>query len=708
MRKRRRTSPMSMASSESALSPAIRLWILRLLVPLGGSRKFVSSLGWDNDHLAEVLGFGSYCPLNDDEPFRSTDAVKSLREKHIQQELERADQSFLDGLPAALIQNADMLCSRLGLTSVERDILVFTVMLQSEAELRVASDYLGNLTNSKVVAALAVLLGHPEGDISRAMAGSSKLVSSGLVYFSDRYADDMYSRLQLLSEQFASRMMNGVSDPLLLIRDTVAPAQPSTLSVADYPHAALDVELLLAYLEHALKEGRQGVNIFIYGPPGTGKTELARLVGGALNCELLEIAAEDEDGDPIKGEQRLRAYRAAQSFFTQHRAVLVFDEAEDIFNDGSPFGGRSTAQLRKAWFNRILETSHVPTIWLSNSRHGLDGAFIRRFDLSFRLDVPPESQRKAILARIAGDYLSTSDLALLSSADCLAPAVMTRAVSVLEAIRDKVPDESLSDHLKHLINNTLETQGHGRLESQSCLTLPAYYDPALINTDIDLASIGRKLAEATSARICLYGPPGTGKTAFGHWLATQLDKRLLVKRGSDLLGRYVGETEARIASAFRAAREDDAILLIDEVDSFLRDRRGAVNSWEQTMVNEMLTQMESFNGLFIASTNLMDGLDQAALRRFDIKLKFDYLKAEQAWILLCRQCEAFGLPEPSLALKAELARLPAVTPGDFAVVAKQNRFRKFSSAEGILTFLLEEQNLKEGGQFNRRGIGFMH
>lgn len=230
----------------------------------------------------------------------------------------------------------------------------------------------------------------------------------------------------------------------------------------------------------------------------------------------------------------------------------------------------------------------------------------------------------------------------------------------------------------------------------SGVTLPTYYDLAFINAKTDLDGIGQALAEAAIARICLYGPPGTGKTAFGHWLAAKLDKRLLVKRGSDLQGKYIGETEARIASAFRTAREDGAILLIDEVDSFLRDRRQAERSWEGSMVNEMLTQMENFDGLFIASTNLMEGLDQAALRRFDIKLKFDYLTFEQAWTLLCRQCEAFGLPHPSLTLQAELDRLPSITPGDFAVVARQHPFRKFTSAEAMLAFLMEEQSFKEG------------
>ncbi|MBW6608203.1 ATP-binding protein, partial [Salmonella enterica subsp. enterica serovar Weltevreden] len=86
--------------------------------------------------------------------------------------------------------------------------------------------------------------------------------------------------------------------------------------------------------------------------------------------------------------------------------------------------------------------------------------------------------------------------------------------------------------------------------------------------------------------------------------------------------------------AFRKAQNDGAVLLIDEVDSFLQDRRGAQHNWEVSEVNEMLTQMESFSGVFVASTNLMEGLDQAALRRFDLKVKFDYLRADQAWALL--------------------------------------------------------------------------
>ena len=180
---------------------------------------------------------------------------------------------------------------------------------------------------------------------------------------------------------------------------------------------------------------------------------------------------------------------------------------------------------------------------------------------------------------------------------------------------------------------------------------------------------------------------------------------LLVKRASDLISPYIGETEQSFARAFREAERDGALLLIDEVDSFLRDRRGAHRSWEVSHVNEMLTQIESFSGTFIATTNLMEGLDQAALRRFDLKVKFDFLRHDQVIELAKRYCSQLAINVPLESQCRKLSRLPNLTPGDFATVIRQSRFRPIASTAELVSALEAECVVKEGV---RVSIGFIH
>jgi SpoVK/Ycf46/Vps4 family AAA+-type ATPase len=118
----------------------------------------------------------------------------------------------------------------------------------------------------------------------------------------------------------------------------------------------------------------------------------------------------------------------------------------------------------------------------------------------------------------------------------------------------------------------------------------------------------------------------------------------------------------------------------------------------------MLTQMESYQGIFIASTNLMSSLDSAALRRFDLKVSFDYLNGEQAWQLLQSYGQSLSLGHLDSQLKGRINNLPLLTPGDFAAVARQHRFRPLTSYADMLDALTGECALKDG---HKRTIGFV-
>lgn len=696
MKRQRNQQDLSPAHAE----PIVQLWTLRALVKLSGHQAFIRSHGFHDDALAQALGLGRWIDPPDGE-FKVTSVQTELRRLHQKTEQQCAQAMVADSLRANVAQLAELV----GLSQTDCRILEFVVTVKNERLLDEALDCIGELSSVRVAHALAVLLGLPTEAIGASLSAHGALSRSGLVALDRDRRSPLGSKLELLSNGFAEAMLTPQADPIDLLRGTVAAAAPGHLHLADFAHIAPALEILKPYLQRVTASTRRGVNIFLHGAPGTGKSQLARTLAQALNCALFEIASEDADGDPVGGACRLRAFRVAQSFFAKRQALIVFDEVDDVFNDGfSLFGRKSTAQLHKGWINRTLEENPVPTLWLSNHVHTLDPAFIRRFDMVIELPVPPKRQRARIIEQSCGELLDADSISRIAEAETLAPAVVTRAASVVLTIQDTLSPKAAAEALERLISNTLEAQGHRPLLRHDPNRLPEVYDPMFIHADADLAAVAAGMIKARSGRMCLYGPPGTGKTAYGRWLAQQLDAPLLVKRASDLLSPYVGECEINIARAFRDAQSAGALLMIDEIDGFLKDRRDAQRAWEISQVNEMLTQIESFAGVFIASTNLVEGLDQAALRRFDLKVKFDFLKSEQAAELLRRHCANLALAPPPADALVMLARLKHLTPGDFAAVLRQHRFRPLISSAAMVVALAAECAIKNSP---KASIGFI-
>ena len=128
------------------------------------------------------------------------------------------------------------------------------------------------------------------------------------------------------------------------------------------------------------------------------------------------------------------------------------------------------------------------------------------------------------------------------------------------------------------------------------------------------------------------GPPGTGKTICAEALAFTLRRKLLVVRYSELESRWVGQTAKHVASVFRSAERQDAVLFFDEADAIAGRRfatmAAAVDREANSVVNVLLHALETFPGIIIFATNLAANMDPAFERRIRTHILFEMPNVE--------------------------------------------------------------------------------
>ncbi len=667
----------------------VELWVLRALVLLRGNYVFLGGDGGiECPNVAEFLGIESYF----DEISRHKTHVKNL----LNQRLETLEANPPTQCPKTFKRNIRRITKHLGLNQTERDILVFLLHLEVYEIMQCAMRMMGQMSTNQIIRALAVLTHHKPTKVKKALEPQSILLASKLISLDRTGRGDMNFKINILSSDFADRVMTLDSPIEKIIQNSVRQCRKSELGVEDFDYLQSDLTLLITYLKGAMQRKQKGVNILFYGKPGTGKTELTKAIAEAVGTALYEVNYIDKDGDPIPGMQRLNAYQVAQSFFRGGDLILMFDEIEDVIGSNrisSLFGfGQKKKQDNKGWMNRMLENNAIPTVWITNDIDDMDPALTRRYDMVLEIPVPPRSKREALIRKEADGVLDANAIRAIASHTSIAPALVTRAARVTHVVEK--PKERKAAFVS-LLNHTLKAQGEPLLTIAGTGALPEHYDPSYVHAQINLKELANSLNTSPRANLCLYGAPGTGKSAFGKWIAQQINKPLLLKKGSDIISKWVGDTEKNIAAAFEEARKEQSVLVFDEVEGLLQDRKGARNSWEVTQVNEMLVQMENFDGIFIATTNHLKELDQASLRRFDMKLEFGFLQPDQAWQLFVQECHALGIKRTSAKkMRHRVHKQSHLTPGDFATVRRQHRLRPIKTAEDFYRRLAAECALK--------------
>ena len=588
-------------------------------------------------------------------------------------------------------RNATLLGDHFGLSPVERSMLAFVAFYKIFDGFEHVVDGAVETKEVTIPLLLSWFCQAPEPEIRAAMRTNGRLVRSGLV---QRNRGRRHDRMPfVLSKRLTFALLAEVDSiaELIALLFPVAPAPDAEWQ--DFEGLGRDADLLRGLLSRALADREAGINVLLFGPPGTGKTEFAKVLAAEIGAVLRAVGeTDDEGGEPSRHERLAELSMASRMLGQRSDTLLLFDEMEDLFGTRGSFFGREMPS--KVHFNRMLETNPIPVIWTTNSVDACDPAFLRRMSYSVLMRPPSGRVRSRIWQRLEARHAAGIPETIL-------PALAERHDQAPALVSDAMRVARLCGGGHAVVSQMLDAAtrlAKGGVDSPPRHHAEISWRQDLARADSDLARLEARLAAPGATRrvsFCLEGPAGTGKSAWARHLAGVIGMPVIEKRASDLLSKWVGESEQNIARAFSEARAGHAMLILDEADSLLADRRGAERSWEVSQVNEMLTWMESHPLPFVCTTNFAEKLDPATQRRFTFRIRFDFLSADQlplAWTA------HFPCPPPP-----GLSALERLAPGDFSNVARRMRALGEADPREILRELTREAASKLGAG---RPIGF--
>ncbi len=399
--------------------------------------------------------------------------------------------------------------------------------------------------------------------------------------------------------------------------------------------------------------------VLLYGPPGTGKTLLAKAVAGETNAHFISLSGPEIMGKYYgESEERIRdIFKQAEE---NSPTIIFIDELDSI----APKRDEVSGEVEKRIVSQILtlmdgmkSRGKVVVIAATNRPNSIDPALRRpgRFDREIEIGIPDEEGRSEILSIhtrgmpldekinlkeiaktthgfVGADLQVLTKEAAMRSLRRILPEMdldqETISASLLQSIQ--ITSEDFADALKEIRPSALrevqvqipdvewdDVGGLGELkeELRQAVEWPTKYKEAYDYADIQ-----------TPKGILLHGPPGTGKTMIAKALARTTDSNFISIKGSELLSKWVGESERGIREIFRKARQvAPCIIFLDEVDALVprRSISSSDSHVTENVVSQVLTELdglEELHGvLVIGATNRPDIVDEALLRpgRFD-------------------------------------------------------------------------------------------
>jgi hypothetical protein len=400
---------------------------------------------------------------------------------------------------------------------------------------------------------------------------------------------------------------------------------PSNLPTSHREH----VKRIVTSLSRA-EPRRQVPVVELLGPLSAGKREVAASACAALGLSLYLVTAADV---PAATAER-------DSFATLWEREAVLGPAALLIDCHD--AGAERLHVVRSFARRLAGVVVLATD---------DSVQVRgRSTLSVRVENPGSDEQLELWSTAMGPELA-SDRAELEPVLAQFRLDVDQIRAAAEAMRNHValPGEASGDHA-HALWDTLRIATRGKLDhlAQRIESVATWEDlvlpPGPLEMLHDIAAqvrqrsvvyetwgFGRRLA-GLGISVLFSGASGTGKTMAAEVLANELRLDLYRIDLSQVVSKYIGETEKNLRRAFDAADEGGAILLFDEADALFGKRSEIKDSHDRYAnieVSYLLQRMEQYRGLAILTTNLKSALDQAFLRRLRFTVQFPFPDAAQ-------------------------------------------------------------------------------
>jgi hypothetical protein len=373
-----------------------------------------------------------------------------------------------------------------------------------------------------------------------------------------------------------------------------------------------------------------------------------------------------------------------------HGAVLVLSDWEELVDpvlrlgapeDASPelLRARRHAEL-VALFDRLL-AAHPLLVALALPEAGATPHLLPEFQRGlelFEVPAPSPNARRRLWSRALTPAMKAAgiDPRSLALRFQLTPGRILDAVeSAAEAVRRQGRDEVVDDDIGAAIRQQVQV----RMGGIATLRRPTEtWDDLVTSPEIEIQlrelchryrfrdkvmdgwGLRRRFASAFGLSALFEGPPGTGKTMSAGLVAAELGLDLYQVDLSQIVSKWIGETEKNLSKVFDEAERSGAMLLFDEADS-LFSKRTSVSSandrYANLEVNYLLQRIERFTGVAVLTTNFADSIDSAFARRLSMRITF----------------ASPGIPERERLWSSMLAE-PGLPLGDFDALALAEDF----------------------------------